>query len=84
MGFGVLVVVVALTFGPCYSKFRGKAAHVSSLFVRLNKRDAVFGVIISLLNQAFASWCHQTGCEAGGCVFHAPENGILFPVWEVE
>lgn len=91
MGFGALVVAVALTFGACYlidyffkSKFRSKTAHTSSLSVRLNKRYATFGVIFSLLNQAFTSWFDQIGCNPEGCVFHAPENGIWFPVWEVE
>lgn len=59
MGFGVLIVVAALTFGACFlvdrgfkNKFRGRVEHASGLSVRLNKRYATFGVIFSILGVA--------------------------------
>ncbi len=52
---GVLVIA-ALTFGACYlfdkgysEKFRNKVQHHTGLSVRLNRRYAVFGLIVTLL-----------------------------------
>ena len=56
MGFGVIIVVAALTFGACYfldkgfnKVFRGEAQHASGLSVRLNKRYATIGLVLSFL-----------------------------------
>ena len=56
MPYLILAIVVALTFGVCFlvdkgfqKKFRGKAQHASGLSVRLNKRYATIGVILSVL-----------------------------------
>ena len=53
---GVALVVAVVTFGLCflvdkgYNKtFRGKPQHKTGLSVRLNKRYALFGVILTLL-----------------------------------
>ena len=53
---GVVLVVAVVTFGLCflldkaYTKtFRGKPQHKTGLSVRLNKRYALFGVILTLL-----------------------------------
>ena len=52
----ILALVAALTVGVCFlvdkgfqKKFRGKAQHASGLAVRLNKRYATIGIILSVL-----------------------------------
>lgn len=52
----IILLVAACTFGVCFlvdkgfhNKFRGKAQHASGLSVRLNKRYATVGVILSVL-----------------------------------
>lgn len=56
MGIGVIIVVVALTFGVCYlidkgfhKLFRSKVQHASGLSVRLNQRYATIGLILVFL-----------------------------------
>ena len=54
-----VIIVAALTFGVCflldkgYAKtFRGQAQHKSGLSVRVNKRYAIFGIIMTVLGLA--------------------------------
>lgn len=77
MGFGVLIVVAALTFGVCYlvdrgfkSKFRGKVEHASGLSVRLNKRYATIGLILTILGVSaiFAGLGTLMILVIGGCI----------------
>ena len=56
MGFVIVLVIAALTFGICYlfdkgytNTFRNKIQHHSGLAVRLNKRYAIFGLILTVL-----------------------------------
>lgn len=52
----IAIIVAALTFGVCYlfdkgytTAFRNKIQHHTGLAVRMNKRYAVFGLILTLL-----------------------------------
>ena len=56
MGIVIVLVIAALTFGICYlfdkgytNTFRNKIQHHSGLAVRLNKRYAIFGLILTVL-----------------------------------
>lgn len=56
MGIGVIIVVLALTFGVCWlvdngfqKLFRGRVQHASGLSVRLNKRYATIGIVLAFL-----------------------------------
>ena len=56
MGIAVVIILAAITFGLCYlvdkgytKTFRGEPQHKTGLSVRLNKRYAVFGMILTLL-----------------------------------
>ena len=56
MGIIIVLVIAALTFGICYlfdkgytNTFRNKIQHHSGLAVRLNKRYAIFGLILTVL-----------------------------------
>ncbi len=56
MELAVVIAVAALTFGVCYlfdkgytNTFRNKIQHHTGLAVRVNKRYAVFGLILTLL-----------------------------------
>lgn len=75
MGFGVIIVVAALTFGVCYlvdkgfSKlFRGQVQHASGLSVRLNKRYATIGSILAFLGvcSVFAGLREYLALAIGG------------------
>ena len=56
MGIAVVIILAAITFGLCYlvdkgytKTFRGMPQHQTGLSVRLNKRYAVFGILLTLL-----------------------------------
>ena len=56
MEFVLIILVAALVFGVCYlldksfaRAFRSKAQHRSGMAVRVNKRYAVFGLILAIL-----------------------------------
>jgi hypothetical protein len=56
MEFIPMIVIAALTFGVCFlvdrgfrKIFRGKVQHISGLSVRLNKRYATIGIILTVL-----------------------------------
>ena len=56
MGIIIVLVIAALTFGICYlfdkgytNTFRNKIQHHSGLAVRLNKRYAIFGLLLTVL-----------------------------------
>ena len=56
MGIIIVLVIAGLTFGICYlfdkgytNTFRNKIQHHSGLAVRLNKRYAIFGLILTFL-----------------------------------
>lgn len=59
MQYLAVIIIAALTFGVCYlfdkgfdRAFRNKAQHKSGLAVRVNKRYAAFGAVISVLGLA--------------------------------
>ena len=59
MQFVIVIIVAALTFGVCFlfdkgfvALFRNKVQHRSGLAVRVNKRYAVFGLLLFLLGLA--------------------------------
>ena len=56
MQYAAVIAIAALTFGICYlfdkgytNLFRNKIQHYSGFAVRINKRYAVFGLILSLV-----------------------------------
>lgn len=77
MDFVIIALVAAATFGLCYlidkgfkRAFRNKVQHISGLSVRLNKRYATFGIILTALGVAaiFAGLRNTLILLIGGCV----------------
>lgn len=75
MEFVPILVVVGLTFGLCFlfdkgftRLFRGKTQHKTGLAVRMNKRYALFGLVLTILGlmAAITGWTASVVLMIGG------------------
>jgi len=81
-----IILIAAATFGVCYlfdkgytAKFRSKVQHRSGLAVRLSKRYAAFGLILSVigLTAVFAGLTNGLVLLVGGIIVIAMGIGLI-------